>query len=77
MKLNIDKCYLIISGCIHEPVWAQVGDDKIWESAGVKHLVVTIDKEVQLDKHVSKICSRASRKLSVLAGISKLATFKK
>ena len=76
MKLNTDKCHLIISGYIHE-LWAHVSEDKIWESADVKLLGVTIDKELKFDKQVSKICSKASRKLSVLARVSKFLTFKK
>ena len=76
-KLNIEKCNLIVSGYKHEQVWAKVGEDKIWESAYVKLLRVTIDKELRFDKHVPKICSKASRKLSVLARKSKFLTFKK
>ena len=48
---------------LHERVWAQVSEDKIWEIADVKLLGITIDKELKFDKHVSKICSKASRKL--------------
>ena len=77
MKLNTDKCHLIISGYKHEQVWAQGNKDKIWESADVKLLGITIDKELKLDKHVSKICPKASRKLCALARISKFLTFKK
>ena len=33
--------------------------------------------ELKFDKHVSKICSKASRKLSVLARMSKLLSFEK
>ena len=32
MKLNTDKCHLIVSGYANEQVWSQVGGDKIWES---------------------------------------------
>ena len=38
MKLNTDKCHLTISGYKHEQVWAQVSEDKIWESTDVKLL---------------------------------------
>ena len=61
MKLNTDKCHLIVSGYKHEQIWAKIGNDKIWESADVKLLGVTIDNELKFDKHVSKICSKASR----------------
>ena len=58
-------------------MWAQVGGDKIWESINVKLLGVTIDRELKFDKHVPKICSKSSRKLSVLARLSKFLTFEK
>ena len=32
MKLNQDKCQLLVSGYKHENVWAQIGDEKIWNS---------------------------------------------
>ena len=47
MKLNTDKCHLIISGYKLEQVWAHVGEDKIWESTNFKLLGVTIDKELK------------------------------
>ena len=68
MKLNKDKCHLIVSGGYkHEQMWAHVGGDKIWESADVNLLVVTIDRELKFDELVCKICSKASRKLTFLA----------
>ena len=33
----------------------------------VKLLGITIDRELKFDKHVLKICTKASRKISVLA----------
>ena len=77
MKLNTDKCHLIVSGYKHEHIWTKIGKDKIWESSDVKLLGVTIDNELKFDKHVSKICSKASRKLSVLARMSRLLSFEK
>ena len=41
----------------------------------MKLLRVTIDNELKFDKRVSKICSKARRKLSVLARMSKLLSF--
>ena len=32
MKLNQGKHYLLVSGYKHENVWAQIGDEIIWES---------------------------------------------
>ena len=36
MKLNQDKCHFFISGNINEHLFAQVGDELIWESAEEK-----------------------------------------
>jgi len=67
MKLNTDKCHLLISGHKYETVWAKVGNDKIWESAKVNLLGITIDSELKFDDHVSNICLQANRKLTVLS----------
>ena len=32
MKLNTDKCHLIVLGYNHEQVWPNIGKDLIWES---------------------------------------------
>ena len=66
-----------ISGYKNEQVWAQVGENKIWESAYVKLSGITVDKELKFDKYVSKSYTKASRKLSVLARISKFLSFTK
>ena len=42
MKLNTDKCYLIISGNKHESFWAVIGNDRVWESNYVKLLGINI-----------------------------------
>ena len=32
MKLNEDKCHLLVGEYKHESIWAKIGDAKIWES---------------------------------------------
>ena len=32
MKLNQDKCHLLVSRYKHENVWAQTGDEIVWGS---------------------------------------------
>ena len=59
MKLNTDKCCLIVLGYKHEQVWVNIGKDLIWESNDVKILGITIDRDLKLDKHVLKLCSKA------------------
>ena len=46
MKLNTDKCCLIVSGYKHDQVWADIGKGLIWESNDVKLLGVTIMIEI-------------------------------
>ena len=38
MKLNTDKCHLLISNYKHEEMWAKRGKDIIWEKSDVKLL---------------------------------------
>ena len=77
MKLNTDKCRLIVSGYKHEQVWANIGKDLIWESNDVKLLEVTIDRDLKFNKHVRKLCSKTNQKLNVLSRIAKLLSFNK
>ena len=30
MKLNEDKCHLLVGGYKHEMIWEKIGDAKIW-----------------------------------------------
>ena len=62
MKLNTDKCRLIVSGYKHEQVWANIGKDLIWESNDVKLLGVTIDRDLKFEQ-VLKRSSKANQKL--------------
>ena len=77
MKLNTDKCHLIISGNKHESFWADIGNDRIWESNYVKLLGMNIDRSLKFDFHMLKVCSKAIKKLTLLRRMSKFLTFKK
>ena len=70
MKLNDDKCHLLISGHIYENVWAQTGNAKIWGRKTQKLLGVKIDRTLNFDEHVRFLCKKAGRKLSVLFRVS-------
>ena len=72
MKLNSDKCHLLISGFKHQWHWSQLGESKIWESTQEKLLGVTIDRNLNFEFHISKICQKANRKLSALGRVSNL-----
>ena len=67
MKLNSDKCHLLVSGHHYEEMFVNIGKDIIWESKTVKLLGITIDKELKFDKYISQVCSKANKKLNVLS----------
>ena len=77
MKLNTNKCHLLISGNKNEQMWAKLDRDIVWESNDVKLLGITLDNNLKFDKHLSNICSKASRKLSALTRVAKFLQFKK
>ena len=71
MKLNQDKCHLLVSGYKHENIWARIGEVKIWESSKQK----LIDGDLNLNEYVSSLCKKAGMKLSVLSRLSNLMSF--
>ena len=75
MKLNTEKCHLLISGFKKEQTWTKFGHEKIWENTEVKFLSVTSDSNLKFDNHVSKLRSKANRRLSALSRISKFLSF--
>ena len=77
MKLNTDKCHLLISGNKNKQMWEKLDRDIFWESNNVKFLGITLDSNLKPDKRVSSICSKANRKLSALTRVAKFLPFKK
>ena len=70
MKLNEEKCELLVCGYRFEQIWIKVGDNKTWEKSLVKLLGVTIINELKFDKYVADIWAKV-KKLSVLLRLSK------
>ena len=75
MKLNSDKCHLLISGFKHQCHWVKIGDFKVWESWHEKLLGIDIDNDLKFSLHVSNICKKAHAKLSALGRISRFIPF--
>ena len=75
MKLNTDKCNLLVSGNKNGRIWAKLDRDIVWESNNVKLLGITLNNKLKFDKHVSNICSKANRKLSTLTRVAKFFQF--
>ena len=67
MKLNQDKCHLLVFAHKHENVSDQIGDEIIWESNMQKSLVLQIDRNLNFNE---------LSPLSVLARLSNFITIK-
>ena len=77
MKLNSDKCHLLVSGHHYEEMFVNIGKDIIWESKTVKLLGITIDKELKFDKHINQVSSTANKKLNVLSRMRRFLSAEK
>ena len=70
MKLNEDKCHLILFGANKERVNIHIGEAQIEESDEEKLLGINLDKKLSFKKHVQTLCKKASQKLHALTRIS-------
>ena len=72
MKLNTDKCHLMVLGRnSNKKVTVNVGNSVIENTEEEKLLSVVIDKQLNFETHISKLCQKAGDKLFALARISK------
>ena len=69
MKLNEDKCHLMIFGGKSNEISVKIGEANVKESREEKHLGIIFDQALSF-KHVKTLCKKASKKLHVLARIS-------
>ena len=76
MKLNQDKRHLFVSGYKHENAWAHIGDEIIWESNKQKLLCLQIGRNLNFNQHVSSLCKKVGKKLSILARLSNFMSIK-
>ena len=60
IKLNKDKCDLLVSGNKYENVWIKLREEKIWESAK-NMLGIKIGKYLSLDGHVFLLWKKAGK----------------
>ena len=71
MKLNTDKCHLLILGRnSNQQITVNVGDSVIENTEEETLLGVVIDKRLNFETHISKLCKKAGNKLFALARIS-------
>ena len=76
MKLNQGKCHLLVSGYRKENAWTNIRNKKVWESSKQELLSLDIDKNLNFNKHASSFCIKVGNKLSVLARLSNIMSFK-
>ena len=69
MKLNEEKCHLIVAGHKYENVCAMIGESRIWETQKQQLLGVYIDNQLSFKYHVEELCRKAGKKISALARI--------
>ena len=69
MKINVDKCHLLLSGYKHEVMWANIGQSQLWESKEQKLLGIIIDRDMNFDKHILLQCKKVRRKLCALGRV--------
>ena len=77
MRLNTNKCHLLVGGHKHEHCWAKIGKDNVEESKQQRLLGVTIDNKLRFNAHIMEICKTAQQKLSALIRHSHILKFKK
>ena len=54
MKLNTDKCHLLVPGHKFEEMFLKLDKDLVWKNKAVKLLVITIDSYLKFDQHMSE-----------------------
>ena len=61
MKANDDKCHLLVAN--QEKLSVTLGNEIIEATDSVELLGVTIDKNLDLNEHVSNLCKKGNQKL--------------
>ena len=67
MKLNQGKCHFLVSGDKNENIWANIANEKNWESNKQKLLGLDIDRNLNfISEHVFYLCRKPGNELSLL-----------
>ena len=75
MKMNSDKCHLLISGHKHEVLIANIGGEQIIEANKVKLLGIEIDSDLSFTNHLNSVLGKVSKKLNALSRLCALLPF--
>ena len=65
MKINTEKCHLLVS--INNTVKIKMGNFDITNSKSEKLLGVKFDQKLSFDDHISELYKKASRKIHALS----------
>ena len=68
MKINADKCHLLVS--TNNTVKIKIGNFDITNSKSEKLLGVKFDHKLSFDDHISELCKKASRKIHALSRVA-------
>ena len=68
MKINADKCHLLVSA--NNTVKIKKGNFGITNSKSEKILGVNLDHELYFDDHISELCEKARRKIHALSRVA-------
>ena len=77
MRLNSDKCHLIIGGHRYQQQFLTIGGVQVWETLEQRLLGVEINNKLDFQNHISNLCRTANQKLSALIRFSNLMDFSK
>ena len=68
MRINADKCHLLVS--TNNTVKIKIGNFDITNSKSEKLLGVKFDHKLSFDDHISELCKKASRKIHALSRVA-------
>ena len=76
MKLNTDKCKLIVAGRKDQEVTVKVGNSEIREDKDCELLRVTVDNKLNYEKHIDNKIRKANAKLIAIRRHQNCLTFR-
>ena len=68
MKINADKCHLLVS--TNNTVKIKIGNFDIINSKSEKLLGVKFDHKLSFDDHISELCKKAGKKIHALSRVA-------
>ena len=77
MKLNGDKCNLLICGHKFESMVCKIEGALVIETQLVKLLGIKIDSQLTFNTHLEIVCKKASQKLNALSRLCAIIPFDK